>query len=57
LTPNGKRFRFTLGELYEGLREEFHLPSKIAEDCYRDASATHEGLFNDPNHGRFSKSP
>lgn len=23
------------GELYEGLREEYSLPSRAAEDCYR----------------------
>ena len=25
-------------ELYEKLREEYNLPSKVAEDCYHDAS-------------------
>jgi len=27
-------------ELYEKLREEYNLPSKVTEDCYREALAT-----------------
>jgi hypothetical protein len=29
--------------LYEKLKEEFNLPSKVAEDCYRDALSTYKG--------------
>ena len=34
-------------ELYARLREEYNLPSKVAEDCYRDA-LVHKGWFNNP---------
>jgi putative transposase len=31
-------------ELYEKLREEFNLPSKVAEDCYRNALSVYNGM-------------
>ncbi len=35
-----------LGKVHEGLyrklRKEYNLPSKVAEDCYRDALATYK---------------
>ncbi|BBD73103.1 hypothetical protein HS1genome_1492 [Sulfodiicoccus acidiphilus] len=31
------------GDLYTTLREEFNLPSKVAEDCYRDALLMYDG--------------
>ncbi|BBG26213.1 hypothetical protein IC007_0718 [Sulfuracidifex tepidarius] len=40
-------------ELYEKLRKEYNLPSKVAEDCYRDALATYKGWYNNPKRGRF----
>ncbi|QXJ32468.1 RNA-guided endonuclease TnpB family protein [Saccharolobus shibatae] len=42
-------------ELYEKLREEFQLPSKIAEDCYRDALSIYKGWYNNPRKGRFPR--
>ncbi|MEM0299960.1 RNA-guided endonuclease TnpB family protein [Saccharolobus sp.] len=42
-------------ELYEKLREEFSLPSKVAEDCYRDALSVYKGWFNNPKKGRFPR--
>jgi len=42
-------------ELYEKLREEYNLPSKVAEDCYRDALATYKGWYNNPRRGRFPR--
>ena len=33
-------------ELYEKLREEYNLPSKVAEDCYRDAISIYKGWYN-----------
>ncbi|BBD72004.1 hypothetical protein HS1genome_0393 [Sulfodiicoccus acidiphilus] len=42
-------------ELYTRLREECDLPSKVAEDCYRDALATYEGWYNNPRRGRFPR--
>ncbi len=30
-------------ELYKKLREEYNLPSKVAEDCYRDSLSTYKG--------------
>jgi putative transposase len=41
--------------LYEKLREEYNLPSKVAEDCYRDALATYKGWYNNPRRGRFPR--
>jgi len=35
-------------ELYEKLREEYNLPSKVAEDYYRDALATYKGWYKNP---------
>ena len=41
--------------LYHKLREEFGLPSKIAQDCYRDALTVYKSWFNNPNKGRFPR--
>ena len=41
--------------LYEKLREEYNLPSKVAEDCYREALATYKGWYNNPKKGRFPR--
>jgi len=41
--------------LYEELREEYNLPSKVAEDCYRDALSIYKGWFNNPKKGRFPR--
>jgi IS605 OrfB family transposase len=42
-------------ELYTRLREECNLPSKVAEDCYRDALSIYKGWFNNPKKGRFPR--
>ncbi|AWS00339.1 RNA-guided endonuclease TnpB family protein [Metallosphaera hakonensis] len=42
-------------ELYTRLREEYNLPPRIAEDCYRDALATYKGWYNNPKKGRFPR--
>jgi len=42
-------------ELYKKLREEYNLPSKVAEDCYRDALATYKGWYDNPKKGRFPR--
>ena len=42
-------------ELYEKLREEYNLPSKVAEDCYRDALSIYKGWYNNPKKGRFPR--
>ncbi len=48
-----------LGRVHEGLytrlREEYNLPSKVAEDCYRDALSVYKGWFNNPRRGRFPR--
>jgi IS605 OrfB family transposase len=41
--------------LYEKLKEEFNLPSKVAQDCYREALATYKGWYNNPRRGRFPR--
>jgi len=40
-------------ELYKRIRKEFQLPSKMAEDCYRDALAIYKAWYNHPRRGRF----
>ncbi|ACR41646.1 transposase, IS605 OrfB family [Sulfolobus islandicus M.16.4] len=42
-------------ELYTKLREEYNLPSKVAEDCYRDALSIYKGWCNNPRRGRFPR--
>ena len=42
-------------ELYTRLREEYNLPSKVAEDCYRDALSIYKGWFNNPRRGCFPR--
>jgi len=42
-------------ELYTRLREEYNLPSKVAEDCYRDALSVYKGWYNNPRRGRFPR--
>ena len=42
-------------ELSERLRDEYNLPSKVAEDCYRDALAAYKGWYNNPRKGRFPR--
>ncbi|MQL54374.1 RNA-guided endonuclease TnpB family protein [Acidianus ambivalens] len=42
-------------ELYEKLRGEYNLPSKVAEDCYRDALSIYKGWYNNPKKGRFPR--
>jgi len=42
-------------ELYTRLREEYNLPSKVAEDCYRDALSIYKGWYNNPRKGRFPR--
>jgi putative transposase len=41
--------------LYEKLREEYNLPSKVAEDCYRNAISVYKGWYNNPKKGRFPR--
>jgi hypothetical protein len=42
-------------ELYTRLREEYNLPSKAAEDCYRDALSIYKSWYNNPRKGRFPR--
>ncbi|MQL55536.1 RNA-guided endonuclease TnpB family protein [Acidianus ambivalens] len=42
-------------ELYEKLKEEYNLPSKVAEDCYRDALSIYKAWYNNPRRGRFPR--
>jgi len=41
--------------LYTRLREEYNLPSKVAEDCYREALSVYKGWYNNPRKGRFPR--
>jgi putative transposase len=42
-------------ELYTRLKKEYNLPSKVAEDCYRDALSIYKGWYNNPRRGRFPR--
>jgi IS605 OrfB family transposase len=42
-------------ELYKELKEEFNLPSRIAQDCNRNAISIYKGWYNNPNKGRFPR--
>ncbi|MEM3344469.1 RNA-guided endonuclease TnpB family protein [Saccharolobus sp.] len=42
-------------ELYDKLRGEYNLPSKVAEDCYRDALSVYKAWYNNPKKGRFPR--
>jgi len=45
LNPNEKGALGKAHEaLYEELREEHNIPSKVAEDCYREALSIYKGL-------------
>ncbi|PVU76329.1 transposase, partial [Acidianus hospitalis] len=54
--PNEKRVISKIHEeLYTRLREEYNLPSKVAEDCYRDALSIYKSWYNNPKEGRFPR--
>jgi len=42
-------------ELYTRLKGEYNLPSKVAQDCYRDALSIYKGWYNNPRRGRFPR--
>jgi len=42
-------------ESYTRLRKEYNLPSKVAEDCYRDALSIYKAWFSNPKKGRFTR--
>jgi hypothetical protein len=47
--PNEKRALSKVHEeLYTRLREEYNLPSKVAEDCYCDTISIYKGWYNNP---------
>jgi len=41
--------------LYTRLRGDYNLPSKVAQDCYREAISIYKGWFNNPRKGRFPR--
>jgi IS605 OrfB family transposase len=42
-------------EFYKELKEEFNLPSRIAQDCNRNAISIYKGWYNNPKKGRFPR--
>jgi len=42
-------------ELYDKLKKEFNLPSRIAQDCNRNAISIYKGWYNNPKKGRFPR--
>jgi hypothetical protein len=57
LSCNNKRNILSIvhKELYKELKEEFNLPSRIAQDCNRNAISIYKGWYNNPNKGRFPR--
>jgi len=41
--------------LYTRIKGEYNLPSKVAQDCYRDALSVYKGWYNNPRRGRFPR--
>ncbi|AHC52100.1 transposase [Sulfolobus acidocaldarius SUSAZ] len=41
--------------VYRQLREKFNLPSKVAQDCYRNAVTIYNGWRKNPKQGNFPK--
>jgi IS605 OrfB family transposase len=41
--------------LYSVLKERYNLPSKVAQDCYREAIAIAKSWLNNPNRGRMPR--
>jgi putative transposase len=55
INPNKKNILSIVHEeLYKELKE-FELPSKVAENCYRNAISIYKGWYNNPNKGRFPR--
>jgi putative transposase len=42
-------------EFYRVLKEEFNLPSRVAQDCNRNAISIYKGWYNNPKKGRFPR--
>jgi IS605 OrfB family transposase len=53
--PKTKIVKQVHDAVYRQLREKFNLPSKVAQDCYRDAIATYKSWLRNPNRGNFPK--
>ncbi|MCQ4367247.1 MAG: RNA-guided endonuclease TnpB family protein, partial [Sulfolobales archaeon] len=54
--PNEKGVLSKVHEaLYEELKEEYNLPSKVAQDCYREALSVYKGWYNNPKKGKFPR--
>jgi hypothetical protein len=54
--PNEKGVLSKVHEaLYTRLKGEYNLPSKVAEDCYRDALSIYKGWYNNPRKGLFQE--
>ncbi|QGR18416.1 IS200/IS605 family element transposase accessory protein TnpB [Sulfurisphaera ohwakuensis] len=54
--PNEKEVLEKVHEgLYERLKEEYNLPSKVAQDCYREALSVYKGWYNNLRRGRFPR--
>jgi hypothetical protein len=53
VNPNKRNILSIIHKALYNILKSFNLPSKIAEDCYRNAISIYKGWYNNPNKGRF----
>ncbi|MEW9492632.1 MAG: RNA-guided endonuclease TnpB family protein [Candidatus Aramenus sulfurataquae] len=53
--PKTKIVKQVHNAVYRQLREKFNLPSKVAQDCYRNAIAVYKSWLRNPRRGSFPK--
>jgi hypothetical protein len=55
INPNKNNVISIIHKALYNILKSFNLPSKIAEDCYRNAISIYKGWYNNPNKGRFPR--
>jgi transposase, IS605 OrfB family, central region len=53
INPNKNNVISVVHKKLYNILKSFNLPSKIAQDCYRNALSIYKGWYNNPNKGRF----
>ena len=53
INPNKNNVISVIHKKLYSILKSFNLPSKIAEDCYRNAISIYKGWYNNPKKGRF----
>ncbi len=55
INPNKNNVISVIHKKLYSILKSFNLPSKIAEDCYRNAISIYKGWYNNPKKGRFPR--